>query len=254
MHADLAHLIHLQQLETAAESARRTIADEPVRHRELDAKIADALQALDTEKQRLAANQTARRDLEKELALQQGRLSKYRDQLMAVKTNREYQAMQKELETAQHEIQTFEERMLERMIEFDEITAEVKKAEARCAAEKKTIEDERTHLAAAVASASTSLTAIAAERTKVVAQISPPSLATFQRVVKGRGTLAVVEVRDGRCTACQVRVRPQVYNELRRSELVFQCESCQRILYFAGAYTAIYAQEEPGPTPPVGQA
>jgi predicted nucleic acid-binding Zn-ribbon protein len=254
MHADLAHLIHLQQLDTAAETARRTIADEPVRHREFDAKIAATQQALDTEKQRLAANQAARRDIEKELSLHQGRLSKYRDQLMAVKTNREYQAMQKEIETAQHEIQAFEERMLERMIEFDEITAEVKKAEARCADEKKAIEAERRQMAIAVAAASESLTAIAAERATVVAQISPASLATFQRVVKGRGTLAVVEVRDGRCTACQVRVRPQVYNELRRSELVFQCESCQRILYFAGSYTAIYAQDEPTPTPNSGQA
>lgn len=250
MHADLAHLIHLQQLETAAETARRTIADEPVRHRECDEKIAAAQLALDTEKQRLAANQAARRDIEKELALHQGRLSKYRDQLMAVKTNREYQAMQKEIETAQHEIQAFEERMLERMIEFDEITAEVKKAEARFVSEKKAIEEERKQMAADVAEANASLTTIASERATVVSQISPQSLAIFQRIVKGRGTLAVVEVRDGRCTACQVRVRPQVYNELRRSELVFQCESCQRILYFAGAYTAIYAQDEPGPTPP----
>ena len=40
------------------------------------------------------------------------------------------------------------------------------------------------------------------------------------------------EARDGLCTQCHVRLRPQVYNELRRNESVMQCESCSRILYF----------------------
>jgi len=254
MHPDLEHLIHLQQLETAAEAARRTIADEPQQHRDLDAKLAAAQQALEDERQRLAANQAARRDIEKELALHQGRLSKYRDQLMAVKTNREYQAMQKEIETAQHEILAFEEKMLERMIEHDEITAHVKQAEAGFTAQKKAFEEERQALARRAAEAAESLTTIAAERAVAVGKISAPTLVMFERIVKHRGTLAVVEVKEGRCTACQVRVRPQVYNELRRSELVFQCESCQRILYFAGSYTAVYAQDAPAQAPPAEQS
>jgi predicted nucleic acid-binding Zn-ribbon protein len=41
-----------------------------------------------------------------------------------------------------------------------------------------------------------------------------------------------VPVRDGRCAACQILIRPQTVNEIRRNEIVFQCESCQRILYY----------------------
>jgi uncharacterized protein len=231
MHPDLDHLIRLQQLETAAEAARRTIADEAQRHTDLDAKLAAGQQALDEEKRRLADNQVARRELEKELTMQQGRLSKYRDQLMAVKTNREYQAMQKEIEVAQHEIGVFEEKMLERMIEFDEVTAEVKKAELAHKEQTKAIEAERKQLAADVAAAQAALGTIAADRAALLPSLSAPSLAMFERLVKHRGSLAVAEVRDGRCSACQVRVRPQIFNELRRQELVFQCESCQRILF-----------------------
>ena len=62
--------------------------------------------------------------------MQQARLSKFRDQLMEVKTNREYQAMQKEIETAQHEIQKQEDRLLEQMIEFDEVTLHVEAGRA----------------------------------------------------------------------------------------------------------------------------
>jgi predicted nucleic acid-binding Zn-ribbon protein len=234
MHADLDRLIRLQSLETAAEQARRTIAEEPSCHQQLDARLAAALAALDREQQRLSANLAARREIDKELTMPQGRLSKYKDQLMAVKTNREYQAMQKELETAQHEIRVFEDRMLDRMIEFDEVSAEVKRAEQVVAEERKAIDEERRQLARRVAEAASSLDVIAVDRAALASQFPSALLATFERLVKHRGSSAVVEVRDERCTACQVRVRPQVFNELRRNEIVFQCESCQRILYHAG--------------------
>jgi hypothetical protein len=235
MQATLTLLIRLQQLETAAESARRLVADEPLRNQELDARLAAAEKALDDDRQQLAANQTARRDIEKELALHQGRLSKYKDQLMAVKTNREYQAMQKEMETAQHEILVFEERMLERMIEFDDVAAAVKGAEATFAELKTSIAQERGQLKRQAAAAAASLATLAAERATLVPQVPAALLTTFDKLIKHRGSLAVVEVRDGRCAVCQVRVRPQVANEIRRHEIVFQCESCQRILYWPGA-------------------
>jgi predicted nucleic acid-binding Zn-ribbon protein len=42
----------------------------------------------------------------------------------------------------------------------------------------------------------------------------------------------VAEARDGVCTLCHVRLRPQVFNEIRRNAQIIQCESCGRILYF----------------------
>jgi predicted nucleic acid-binding Zn-ribbon protein len=44
--------------------------------------------------------------------------------------------------------------------------------------------------------------------------------------------MAVAEARDGGCTVCHVRMRPQMFNEVRRGEALIQCESCLRILYF----------------------
>ena len=80
------------------------------------------LQAVATAKDRLAANQAARRDIEKDLAVQQGRLSKYREQSDKVKTNQEYHAIQHEMAFAQNEIRGHEDRMLERMMESDDIS------------------------------------------------------------------------------------------------------------------------------------
>jgi len=245
MHPDLERVIHLQQIEDATERARRTIADEPARQQQLAAALAAARQALDDERGRLAANQAARRDIEKELAMQQGRLSKFRDQLMEVKTNREYQAMQKEIETAQHEIQKQEDRLLERMLEFDEVTRQVKQAEQAFTRDQAAIEAERETLASRLLEASAAIGRLAAERAELAARISPPVLALFERVLKYRKTAAVTPVRAGRCSTCQILLRPQTVNELRRNEILYQCESCQRILY----YEEVPPSTDPAPRP-----
>jgi len=126
---DLERLIRLQQIDSFIDSARRRVADHPALVAALDTKLASATEAVATAKQRVAENRTARAAVEKDLAMIQGRLSKFRDQLMQVKTNKEYQAIQKEIEVAQHDVRRLEDRILEHMLEADDLAAAVKKAE-----------------------------------------------------------------------------------------------------------------------------
>lgn len=231
MHADLERLIRLQHLETFVESARRTIAELPERVASLDARLSSARAAVDSARQRLAENQSARRAAEKELAAQQARLSKFKDQLMEVKTNKEYQAMQKEIEVAQKQVRQLEDRILEKMIEADEIAAAVAGAEQGLVVEQGEIDAERRRLEDEARTLQAELERVAVRRQALVSEISAPAMATFELLMGRRGT-AVVEARDGHCTACHVRLRPQAYNDLRRNDSLMQCDSCQRILYF----------------------
>lgn len=232
MHPDLDRLIHLQRLEDLAGHARRVIADEPVRQHDLDARLAAAQTRVDDQRRALDANKAARRDLDKEIATQQARLSKYKDQLMEVKTNREYHAVQKEIEVAQAELQKLEDRLLERMLESDEVNAGLTQAELALREEQAAVAAERDELVRQAAEAARSIADVTAERDALLAVLSPPLVATFERILKVRKSSAVAEVRDGRCSVCQVRIRPQVANDLRHNDMIFQCESCQRILYF----------------------
>jgi predicted nucleic acid-binding Zn-ribbon protein len=232
MNPDLERVIALQKLDTAAHDAHRMLGEEPDRLKAFDARIEAARARVAAAKEHLQENQTARRNIEKELAVHQGRLSKYRDQLMSVKTNVEYQAMQKEIEFAQTEVKSHEDRILERMLEADDLGAALKRAEAEAAAEQKAVEAERKDYAGSLARTRESLDRITAERAKVVRALPPPVLAIFDLVAKRRHGIAVAEARDGICTICHVRLRPQVFNNVRRNEEIVQCESCQRILYF----------------------
>jgi predicted nucleic acid-binding Zn-ribbon protein len=232
MNADLERVIALQRLDSAAHDAQRRLAEEPERLKTLDARVETARAAVAGAKERLAENQTARRAIEKDLAVHQGRLSKFRDQLMSVKTNVEYQAMQKEIEFAQHEVRAYEDKILERMLEADDLTAAVKRAEAESAAEQKAVEADRKAYAAELTDVRESLERITSERAELVRALSPPVLATFELVAKRRNGIAVAEAREGVCSICHVRLRPQVFNMVRRNDEIVQCDSCQRILYF----------------------
>jgi predicted nucleic acid-binding Zn-ribbon protein len=235
MHPDLERIIALQKLVSAAHDAERRLAEEPERERAFEARLEAARQRVAAARERLTENQNSRRAVEKDVALHQGRLSKFRETAMAVKTNQEYHAVQKEIGFAQTEIKTLEDRILELMVDADDLAAIAKRAENELAAEQKSVEAERRAMAAELAGLRSSLQQIAVERAAVVRDVSPNALAIFELVSRRRNGVAVAPARDGICTLCHVRLRPQVFNTVLRNDQIIQCDSCQRILYYVPA-------------------
>lgn len=247
MNADLERLIALQRLDSAAHDAEQRLADEPGRLKAMDERLEALRQRVVVAKERLSENQTARRAIEKDVAVHQGRLSKFRDQAMAVKTNQEYHAIQHEISFAQAEIKTLEDKILELMVEADELTGEMKKAEAALAADQKLVDGEKRALAAEHQMLNAELERLRAERTGLVSALDHRVLAIFDMVSRRRNGVAVAEARDGICTICHVRLRPQVYNTVLRNEQIMQCDSCQRILF---SVPRPAAQSQPPQTTP----
>jgi predicted nucleic acid-binding Zn-ribbon protein len=232
VHSDIQNLITLQDLDMTAERLRRQMADVPAARAALDERITALTAAVAAVKERIATSQTARRDIEKDLAAVQGRLSKYKDQLMEVKTNKEYHAMQTEIGAAEQLVRSQEDRLLDRMEEAETLAAELKAAENALKTGQGDAAKERARLDAERDASEAELNRITGERSALAASISAPALALFEHVSKHRKGLAMSEARDGLCTTCHVRLRPQVYNDVRHNERLIQCESCSRILYY----------------------
>ena len=239
----LTALLALQSVETRAEDARRRVADAPARIGTLDAQLADATAALERARTALTESQAARRELEKEAAAAQQKVSKYKDQLMEAKDNRQFHALQHEIATFTTEVQRIEEQVLVRMLEGDELGATVKAGEATLAADKKRIATQKAEIEAEAAALTASLTTLQAERAELIKTIEPRLLATFETVLKGRKGTAMARAVDGLCEACRVRIRPHLYNQIRSGDQIIQCESCVRILYYV-----------PPPKPEEGEA
>jgi uncharacterized protein len=233
MSPDLEALIQLQQLDTTIAEARAKIASHPQRLAEADARLSDAERSVEEAAERLKNNQEARRALEKDASVFQSRLTKFKDQLSEVKTNREYQAMQHEIETAKTELGAAEEKVLERMVEADDLTVSLKQAQSERALQQKAIEAEKTTLGAELEAAEKTLERALGSRTTLVQKLDPKLTALFEQVARVRkGTALCTATRDGLCSVCHVRMRPPVFQQVRHNDSIVQCESCHRILYY----------------------
>jgi uncharacterized protein len=233
MSPDLERLIKLQHLDSTIHDARQTIAAHPQRLADADTRLGASQAAVEAARHRLKESQEARRTLEKDAALYQGRLTKFKDQLSAVKTNREYTAMQHEIATAQSDLGAAEEKVLERMMEADAIAADLKAAEAALAAERKQIEAEKKELADDLAAEQDALARALESRAALVKELEPRLLGLFEQVARARKGVALCSAtRDGLCSVCHVRLRPAVFQQVRSNDMIVQCDSCQRILYY----------------------
>src|SRR5262245_23048227 len=233
MSPDLERLIELQRIESAIAEAKSFIASHPQRLADADLRLGHAGSAVDAVKQRIKESQEARREAEKNAAVYQGRLTKFKDQLSAVKTNREYQAMQHEIATAQTDLGVAEEKVLERMLEADALGGDLKLAEAELAKQKKAIEAEKAALAKELETDEALLAASQRARTALVAVLEPRLLAMFEQVARVRKGVAISSAtRDGLCSLCHVRLRPMVFQQVRQNDSIIQCDSCHRIMHW----------------------
>ncbi len=156
---------------------------------------------------------------------------------MAVKTNHEYHAMQSQIAAQTTEVGRIEEQMLINMVDADELAARVKAADAALKAEetvdRQGAEGDRKRCRRDGARRRDERRG--APR-RCCRDMPRATFETFQRVFKARQGLAVAQAVDGHCSICHVRLRPQVYNMIRRNDSIIQCDSCQRILYFTGVH------------------
>ncbi len=234
MRAQIKSLIELQNVDLRLEDLRRLVAAFPARLAEVESKLTIA-------KSRLAAARDAHtqslKDRKKyELDVEQWRDKgkKYRDQSYEVKTNDAFRALQHEITNAEAEMARAEDRLLERMVSGEEFDRQIKSGELALKEAEALAAGERAILGTERADVQSKLSAAEGERKTVVADIPESLLDEYQRISKHRhGALA--EVRDEMCMKCGVRVRPHIYQILRRpdNEENYLCESCGRILYYA---------------------
>jgi predicted nucleic acid-binding Zn-ribbon protein len=216
----------------AADLARKRLAELPAAEEAIEAARASAAAAVESAKARLHDNQTARRALERDVAAVDTRMARFEDHKAAVKTNHEYQALTHEIAMAKGEKDAIEDRILVLMEAADGLAAELKADDAALARATREGEATRAALVAERAGLDAELRRLASERAAQAALADSRALATYEQLLKGRRGIAVTPMIDGICSACHVRLRPHVDQQVRRNDGLVQCESCQRILYF----------------------
>jgi len=231
MNSDLKQLIRLQSIDTSIQELRGRIDKFPSISKALDEKLRSAQASLDAAKERTKNNQTHRKKLETDITAIEAKVSKYREQMLSVKTNDEYRALQHEIEHAQKAIRKVEDDILNLMQEAETVQAEIKTAEARLKEDQQKVNAERSTLEEENKRDISALDGYLKERKEIEGSVSPDLIPRYDRVRKHRGGLAVGPARDYVCELCQVRIRPQIFQEIRKNDKIIACDACQRILY-----------------------
>jgi len=210
---------------------QREVAALPKHVAQIEKTLDSHLRRLEADRAALAANQKDRKRLEEDAKVQEQKISKLKGQMMEAKTNEQYRAFQHEIEYCEKEIRKAEDRILDLMGEAEPLDANVKKAEISLQEEKRQVETEKAGARERTAVDQKLLDELQAERKDLVARLQRPTYSAYERIRKKHG-VAVAEVSDGRCTACQILLRPQFFQDLKNGDALMFCESCGRILYY----------------------
>lgn len=231
MNADLKKLIRLQAVDNAVREYTEKTEAFPARSRALDEQLRSAQAGVAEAEAEIRANQEQRKKLEAKVADLETKISKYRDQLMSVKTNEEYRAMTKEIEFSQSSIRKEEDQILVLMESMESLNEALGKAKARLREDEATVASERKVLEAANEEDTRTLEAYRRERDELGREIQEDVLDRYERVRKFRGGIGIAPARNEECVICNVRMRPQIFQEVRRNDAIITCDSCGRILY-----------------------
>lgn len=261
MQKTLQSLLDLQGVDAQLREVREHLATFPKKIAEVEARVAGAKAELESSK---AAQLETIRDRKKyELDVEQWkeRVRKYRDQTAQVKTNEAYKALQHEVQTAEGEIGKAEDRLLEQMVAAEEYDRRVKASEKLLKEVEDVARGARTKIESDKATTEKELAELTAERARVISEIPESLLDHYERIARKHNGVALAEVRDEKCSACGMIVRPHVFQEMRRrggGDEMFHCETCTRILFYVEpeaneASAAASASHGDSAAPPSGE-
>jgi predicted nucleic acid-binding Zn-ribbon protein len=232
MHPD-AHLVsQLQSLDQKMAALEKEVAALPKHIALIEKTLESHIRRLEADRAALAANQRDRKKLDGDVQMHNQKISKLREQMTGAKTNEQYKAFQHEIEFVENEIRKAEDRTLELMSESEALDTNVKKAEASLKEEKKTVENEQKTARERTAADRSQLEQLRADRAAAAAATPRATLAAYERIRKKWSGHTIAEVEGGRCSACQIMLRPQYFQELRRGDHLMTCESCGRFLVY----------------------
>ncbi|MFQ5477617.1 MAG: zinc ribbon domain-containing protein [Candidatus Binatia bacterium] len=173
--------------------------------------------------------------VEREISDRQALLRERRQRVNHVRTEKELRAAELEVKELSQEIDGKEEELLDLMMKVDDVESRIE-----------AVRREQADLAEAdhrlVSEAAEVIEALKKEletervsRDDTASGLDATVRKRYENVLKRRGGIAVVEVRNGTCAGCHMRVPPQDLIEVLRNRAVKICPSCQRILYLSTA-------------------
>jgi uncharacterized protein len=232
MQDDIELLLKLQVIDYDLGELERSKEYLPDMMNNLNREIEEAQGRLDTAQTSLEEAKIAQKNLEVEIKSKEAELQKYQQQMMTIKTNKEYDALVAEIDAVKSEIAERERRLLETMEKSETLEKEIPELNERVGQVEENNKRQLTILQEKIDSIGDTVSDKKSERQTIVKEIPRRTISVYERVRKGKGGSAVVAVKGRACSACHKALTPKLVQEIRRGDRIYTCENCGRVLYW----------------------
>lgn len=198
----------------------------------LDREITEARERLESTKKEVEELRVRQATLELEISSKEADLQKYQQQMMTIKTNKEYDALVAQIDAIKADISSKETNLLTAI----ESIAGLDKALVEYEESLKQISENNTRqleiLKEKIDSIGDKVSGKVDEREEISSAIPKQVRSVYERVRKGKGGTAVVVIKKRACGACFKTLTAKKIQEIRRSEKILTCDNCGRLLFW----------------------
>lgn len=224
-------LVELQRRDTKLMELRRLRTELPVELERIDEEIQRQRAQLQEAREHLEELKLRRRKRERDLEVEVEKVKRSQSRLYEAKTNKEYQALLKEIESVKENIGTLEEEILLLLEKTDATVAELNAREEAFREAEKAMSAQRDSIIAELGGLESQELQLQEQREQAATHIDENWMGVYAKVAKRYGGLAVVRVDGGTCQGCFLSLPPQLYNEILKNARVVQCPFCSRFVY-----------------------
>lgn len=225
-------MIQLQQIDSKIRAIQRTIEDVPGKITEVESPLQDSQNVLNRIKQQHEAFEKKKREKERALEDINDKINKLKMRTGEIKTNKEYQALLKEIKAVEDARSSIEDDILSAMEDADTLGKQIKTEEQNYRANKEKVETLKKDIENEKSETEKELLKVQGIREKVIEAVDSEVYDQYFMLLEICGGLAVIEVKDEICQGCNMNIPPQLFVELKKNEEIYNCPHCRRIIFY----------------------
>jgi uncharacterized protein len=223
-------LLIVQEHDMRMARTQQELRDIPVRKADEVRRLDEHKQALEEAQQRRKAKQSEIKQLELDVEGRAAKIAKFRQQQFDIKTNKEFKAIEVEIEAVEREIRGFEDKELTLMEAQESLKGDVSHREKDLAAEQDAVNADIKQLDVRATELEAELSEVLAHRGLATGDVNPEWLQAYERI-RHRRIDAVVRLDDGICGGCHMKLPPSAVHNVVRTDSITTCDYCGRLLY-----------------------